>query len=74
MTSEQDNAVDIARLETKLDALISQASKIETQTTITNGRVTSLEAWRNKALGAWFIVSFFGPIITGLVIGLLLGH
>lgn len=72
--SEQDNAVDIARLESKLDSLIQQASKIETQTTITNGRVTTLEAWKNRATGAWLGVSIFGPIITGLIIGLVLGQ
>lgn len=63
----------IIRLEGKVDGLIAQASKIETQTTITNGRVTTLEAWKNRATGAWFGVSIFGPIITGLIIGLVIG-
>ena len=74
MTGEQDNAVNIAHLEEKLDALIDKAAKIETQTTMTNGRVTGLEAWKNRAVGAWFGVSIFGPIVTGLIIGLVLGH
>lgn len=64
----------IIRLEGKVDALIVQAAKIETQTTITNGRVTTLEAWKNRAAGAWLGVSIFGPIITGLIIGLVLAR
>jgi len=74
VTSEQHNAVDIAALTTKLDNIADRLIEIRTQTTLTNGRVTSLEAWKNRATGAWLGVSIFGPIITGLIIGLLLGH
>jgi hypothetical protein len=72
--TDHENAVHIAALFEKIDAQNQTLARIETQTTLTNGRVTSLETWKNKALGAWFVVSLFGPIITGLVIGLVLGR
>lgn len=42
--------------------------RIEAKVDKTNGRVTSLELWKAKMIGAWVVVSFAGPVITGLVI------
>lgn len=45
---------------------------VVTQTLKTNGRVDSLEAWRDKVKGAYILLSVFGPIVTGLVVGFVL--
>lgn len=69
---EVENAVSIAAINAQLAAMNTTLGEIKTQTTLTNGRVNSLEGWRNRAIGAWFVVSLFGPIVTGLVVGLVL--
>lgn len=71
MTDEQ---VDIALLHERQKAMDGKLDAILTQTTMTNGRVTSLEATRQKAVGAWFAVSLLGPIVTGLVVGFILSQ
>lgn len=63
---------DIALLHERQKVMDGKLDAILTQTTITNGRVTSLEVTRQKAMGAWFAVSLFGPIVTGLVVGFIL--
>jgi hypothetical protein len=71
---EHDNAITIATIAVRLDNMQETLGEIKVQTTTTNGRVNSLEDWRQRFTGAWFVVSLVGPIITGLIIGLVLEH
>lgn len=58
----------LARLDERSMAHGEQLARIEQKVDKTNGRVTTLEAWKSKIVGAWFVVSFAGPVITGLVL------
>jgi hypothetical protein len=42
--------------------------RIEQKVDKTNGRVTAIELWRARVQGAWFVMSFAGPILTALLI------
>ena len=55
-------------IELKLHTMDLKLDRIETQAVKTNGRVTAIEAWRQRMFGAWVVISFAGPVITGLVI------
>jgi len=48
--------------------VIEYLKRIEAQTMRTNGRVTSLEGWRNRILGGSSMVILIGGAIIGLVI------
>ena len=72
MNDETENAVSIATISAQLSAVTSTLGEVKAQTTLTNGRVTSLEAWRNKFVGAWFVVALLGPVVTGLIVGYIL--
>lgn len=50
----QTQAATLGRIEAKVDK--------------TNGRVTRLELWKAKMMGAWFVVSLAGPVIAGLIV------
>lgn len=43
-------------------------ARIETKVDKTNGRVTTLELWKAKITGAWFVASLAGPVITAVVV------
>ncbi len=45
--------------------------RIEKQTTLMNGRVSDLEIANAKLRGAMAMLAFFGPILTGVVVAVL---
>lgn len=50
------------------DDVIKVLSRIETQTTKTNGRVNRLELWRSLIIGGCIVVVGFGAIFAKLYI------
>lgn len=56
------------KLDTTASILTDGQKRIEKQTTDTNGRVTAIERWKDRMTGAWIVLSFAGPVVTGLII------
>lgn len=45
------------KMDDHFDALTVILGDIKKQTTVTNGRVGSLEGWKNRLIGGWFVFS-----------------
>jgi len=54
---EQTLAVVIERIEGLKDHLTEKLDRIESQTIKTNGRVSRLEAWKNRIVGGILVIS-----------------
>jgi|CXWL01.1.fsa_nt_gi nitrate reductase NapE component len=59
------NEVEMNTLIANVATIMADNKQILKQTTETNGRVTDLEQWKNKAIGAIIALSFVSG--TGLV-------
>lgn len=59
MSTENDLEVAkaLGRIEQKVDDVGAKLSSVVTQTTLTNGRVSILEAWRNQLKGGTIALS-----------------
>lgn len=64
--SETEIAVLLERIDGRLNSIDESNSRIETQVNLTNGRVTSLEKWRNIILGAGSMVAIIWTVYTTL--------
>jgi hypothetical protein len=64
---------EIANLLIRIDErqvnMAADLEEVKKQTTATNGRVTSLESWRNRLKGAWAVLT-----IVGVLLGSLFGY
>jgi hypothetical protein len=70
-----DTAERIVRLETKLDFLIAQLEKLPPSPVCfakhaeIDNRITTLEAWRNKAIGAMLIINIVVVVAMEKILG-----
>lgn len=54
----------LSNVDKKLEAILEQTTK-------TNGRVDSLESWRDRVSGALIPISILSPIFAGLIVSYL---
>lgn len=65
MERKESAAVKLARMEEREKAMADDIKAILTQTTNTNGRVTKLEAWKNRIVGAILVIgAIIGWVVT----------
>lgn len=65
-------AAETAIIEHRLNDLDEKLTRILEQTTKTNGRVSSLEGWRNRVQGALVPIAVLSPVLTGLIVSYLI--
>lgn len=67
MTTKETDllAQRLDQVDEKLDAILKQAKE-------TNGRVTDLEKFRERVMGALIPLTILSPIATGLIVGFIL--
>lgn len=57
---------DLRNLITRLDERYlrdtEKLDRIDGQTQLTNGRVNNLESWKDKAVGAWFVIVILSSV------------
>lgn len=69
MTTKETDllAQRLDQVDEKLDAILKQAKE-------TNGRVTDLERFRERVMGALIPLTILSPIATGLIVGFILSN
>lgn len=60
------------RLTARLDTIDTRTAQTLDQATKTNGRVDSLESWRDKANGVLIALALIQPVITAVLVAVLL--
>lgn len=60
------------RLAARLDTIDTRTQQTLEQATRTNGRVDSLEAWRDKARGVLIALALLQPLATALLVAIIL--
>lgn len=61
-------AADVDLIVDRLDDMKDQQDRIEAKVTETNGRVKVLELWKARRDGANATLSWFSPILSGVVV------
>lgn len=60
------------RMTARFDAVDTRTQATLDQATKTNGRVDSLESWRDKAKGVLIALALIQPVITAVLVAVLL--
>jgi hypothetical protein len=56
----------LIRIDERQANMATDLEEVKKQTTATNGRVTSLESWRNRLKGAWAVLTMVGVLLGSL--------